>query len=251
MKELKLISLRFKNFKGFKSFEINPDGKNLEIKGDNATCKTTIYDGFMWLFTEKDASGKKNFQIKPTDKTGIESHNIETEVKGVFRLNNAKKFSLKRVYKEVYTKKTGTITKELTGHTTTYFIDGDVVAKKKYDLFLEEIMPLSIFKLITNLFKFNRLSWEKRREIVFGICGEASDNDIISSCKALFMKYYFNMVYLLSKIKQVFLGVLILAGLLLAGSECSTIELQLIANILGLILFVLGGYFFVGECRKI
>ena len=56
--EIRLIRLELKNFKGLRDTEFYPDGKNAEVYGDNATGKTTIYDGFLWLLTGKDSAGK-------------------------------------------------------------------------------------------------------------------------------------------------------------------------------------------------
>mgnify|MGYP001389344773 CR=1 FL=1 len=38
---MKILALRLKNFKGIKSFELNTQGKDANIYGDNGTGKTT------------------------------------------------------------------------------------------------------------------------------------------------------------------------------------------------------------------
>ena len=49
---MKLISLKLKNFKGIKELSLEPNGKNINVFGDNATGKTTIFDSISWLLFE-------------------------------------------------------------------------------------------------------------------------------------------------------------------------------------------------------
>jgi len=61
---MKLNRLSIENFKGVKSLTITPNGKNLNIFGDNGTGKTTVYDAWLWLLFDKDSQNKKDFEIK-------------------------------------------------------------------------------------------------------------------------------------------------------------------------------------------
>ena len=54
--EIIIKKLSFKNFKGFKGKEIDFEKDVTNISGDNATGKTTIFDGFSWLLWGKDLS---------------------------------------------------------------------------------------------------------------------------------------------------------------------------------------------------
>lgn len=66
MKKIKLISLYLKNFKGIK--ELNTNFSDLtNIRGENATGKTTVLDGFTWLLFDKDSQDRKDFEIKTLD----------------------------------------------------------------------------------------------------------------------------------------------------------------------------------------
>ncbi|HYF75278.1 MAG TPA: ATP-binding protein, partial [Candidatus Nitrosocosmicus sp.] len=64
---MRIKSLSIKNFKGIKSLSINADHKDVNIYGDNATGKTTIFDAFTWLLFDKDSRNTKDFGIKPID----------------------------------------------------------------------------------------------------------------------------------------------------------------------------------------
>ena len=51
--------------------------KSLNIFGDNATGKTTIFDAFTWLLFGKDSLGSSDFGIKTKDRFGQVVHNLE------------------------------------------------------------------------------------------------------------------------------------------------------------------------------
>jgi len=180
MNSLKLISLRFKNFKGLKAFEMKPNGNDMEIKGENASGKTTTFDGLTWLFFSKDSSGKSDFQLKPVDEHGDEIHNLDTEVEGTIHFKGKTTTLLKR-FQEKWVKTHGKVTKEFTGHTIKHFIDDVPVKKKEYEAFISDIVDAEIFKLVTSPLEFNKLHWTDRRRILIEMCGDVSDQDIINS----------------------------------------------------------------------
>ena len=61
---MKLHKLVLTNFKGIKSFTLDAQGQDVNIWGDNATGKTTLYDAFLWLMFDKDSNNRKDFEIK-------------------------------------------------------------------------------------------------------------------------------------------------------------------------------------------
>ena len=176
MKTLTLNGLIFKNFKGIQDLEIEFNGQDLSISGRNATCKTTIVDGIHWLLFGKDSHGKADFQLKPVYEDGTEKHNLDTVVSGSFGLNGEPKALMKR-FREKYTKKRGTATKDFTGHTTDYFVDGVPVKQKEYQDTIDEIIDVSTFRIVTNPFEFNNIHWTDRRGILLDMCGGTSDQD--------------------------------------------------------------------------
>ena len=182
---MKLLRLTLSNFKGIKSFTLDTQGGNVAVYGDNAVGKTTLPDAFNWLLFDKDSQGKKDFAIKTLDAAGQVIHGLSHEVEGVFSLND-RTLTLKKSYAEKWTKKRGSATKEFTGHTTDYSIDGVPTQKKEYDAFVSGIADESIFKLLTNPQYFNeQLHWQERRKILLEVCGDISDEDVIASDKSL------------------------------------------------------------------
>ncbi|MEW8957818.1 MAG: AAA family ATPase [Moorella sp. (in: firmicutes)] len=182
---MKLLRLTLKNFKGIRSFTLDTMGGNVDIYGDNATGKTTIFDAFLWLLFDKDSQNRKDFEIKTLDDNGQPIHGLNHEVEGVFDING-KQLTLRKVYAEKWTKKRGSATATFTGHTTDYFIDGVPVKKGEYEARIAEIADESIFKLLTNPTYFNeQLHWQERRKILLGVCGDISDEEVIASDKSL------------------------------------------------------------------
>jgi len=185
VKQLRLLSLSLKNFKGIREFLLDTRGENAKVFGDNGTGKTTVPDAFTWLLFDKDSQNKKEFAIKTLDAAGNEIHNLEHEVEGIF-LINGQQLSLKKIYKEKWTRKRGSATAEFTGHTTDYYIDGVPAPLKDYKKQVDSIVKEDIFKLLTSPTYFNeQVKWQDRRKTLLEICGDISDDEVIASNPSL------------------------------------------------------------------
>ncbi|MGI6079017.1 MAG: AAA family ATPase [Fastidiosipilaceae bacterium] len=183
---MKILNLTLQNFKGIRYFDLDTQGKDANIYGDNATGKTTLADAFMWLLFDKDSSNRKDFEIKTLGPDGEPEHGLDHSVEAVLQLESGNHLALKKVYKEVWTKKRGSATAEFTGHTTDHFIDGVPVQKKVYDGRIAEIADENVFRLLTDPKYFNEiLHWQKRRELLLQVCGDVSDEEVIARQKAL------------------------------------------------------------------
>ncbi|WP_366160621.1 AAA family ATPase [Bacillus infantis] len=184
-KQLKLVSLSLRNFKGVKSFHLDACAENVKVYGDNATGKTTLFDSFVWLLFDKDSQNKKDFAIKSLDLSGKELHGLEHEVEGIFLLDG-RQITLRKVYSEKWTKKRGSATAEFTGHTTDYYVDGVPSKLKDYKEQVDSIVKEDIFKLLTSPSFFNeQLKKEERRKILMEVCGDISDEEVIASEQSL------------------------------------------------------------------
>lgn len=178
---IKIERLSLQNFKGIRNLEINAEGKNLNIYGDNATGKTTVFDAFMWLLFNKDSLGRSDFGIKTQDSEGNAIHNLEHSVECELTVDDAI-LTLKKVYAEKWTKKRGSAEAEFTGHETKYYINEVPSSKGDYTAKIASIIDEELFKTITNPLYFNEhLKWQERRAILLNICGNISDEDILAS----------------------------------------------------------------------
>lgn len=186
MKKIKLKRLCLENFKGIRDFTLNADGLSVEVFGDNATGKTTLFDAFSWLLFDKDSEGKSNFEIKTLDEYGKPISGINHSVKGVFEINGAE-ICLEKIYREKWTKKRGSLTAEFTGHETEYYINDIPKSKGEYTAYISEIITEDIFRLLTNPKYFSTgINKKDRREMLFNLCGGVTDEDVIMSNLELF-----------------------------------------------------------------
>lgn len=184
MKKILLDRLTFRNFKGFREFALVANGGNLDVFGDNATGKTTLFDGFTWLLFGKDSANNANFEIKELDSTGrVRQHRLEHEVEGVLIVDGRRK-SFRRAFSEKWTKKRGALRETFSGHETAYYIDEVPVSKGEYDAEVAALIPEDLFKLLTNPSYFNdnqHFDWKARRKLLLEVCGDVSDAEVLHS----------------------------------------------------------------------
>ena len=182
--QIKIKTLKLENFKGIKDLTIDfKDTTN--IYGDNAVGKTTIFDAYSWLLWDKDSLNRKDFAIKPYDKNGDEVHNLESIVEGDFVFGDTD-LNLKKIYKEVWTKKRGSTQAEFTGHTTDYYINSVPVKKKEYNERIASVISEDNFNLLSNPLYFNHfLVKTERREILLSLIEDVKPEDIIAKNKDL------------------------------------------------------------------
>ncbi len=181
MKNIKLLSMNLENFKGVKNFSLVTNGQSVRVFGDNATGKTTILDGFLWLLFDKDSQNKKDFAIKSLEITGQEVHNLNHIVEATFD-NDGTEVILKKVYFEDWVQKRGSANKEFSGHKTKYYIDEVPKKKKEFVDFVTDLVEEELFKLITSPIFFNeQIKWQERRKLLIEICGDITDEEVFAS----------------------------------------------------------------------
>lgn len=184
---LKLLDLKLRNFKGIRKFDLKADGNNLDIHGDNATGKSTLFDAYSWLLFGKDSLNQGNFEIKTLDENNEPIHGLEHEVEGVFSANG-RTITLKKVYKEVWSTPRKEAKKVLTRHTTDHFWDGTPVSQTEYNKRIAGIVDENIFRLLSDPAFFNdkdAFPWPKRRALLLEVCGDITDDGVIDSSDKL------------------------------------------------------------------
>lgn len=177
--QIKLKSLKLENFKGIKNLEIDFKEDVTNILADNGKGKTTIFDAYTWLLWDKDSLNRKDFSIKPYDKDGAEIHNLESMVEGTLEFDD-EEITLKKIYKEIWTKKRGSTQAEFTGHTTDYYMNSVPVKKKEYTDRLATVIDEENFNLLSNPIYFNQiLDKNKRRSIVLGLIEDIGKDEVL------------------------------------------------------------------------
>jgi len=184
VKQIKLLSLSLRNFKGIRDLEIDFNGNDASVFGANEAGKTTVFDAFVWLLFNKDSSNRTDFEIKTMENDKV-IHRLDHEVEAIL-LVDEKELKLKKVFREKWTKPRGQLDHVFGGHETKYFINEVPSKKKEYDDTIAEIIDEDVFKLLTNPNEFNvNLHWTKRRELLLEIAGDITDEDVIKSHKEL------------------------------------------------------------------
>jgi len=178
MKTIHLKKLILENFKGLKHTEITFNTDITKIIADNGKGKTTVLDGYIWLLFGKNANGEKDFNIKTLDQNNEPIHRLEHFVLGVFDIDGIET-TIKRVYKEKWTKKRGEEVEKLTGHTSEYYYNNVPMNEKHFSEKVNDIIEETVFKLLSNPMYFNSLKWKDRREMLMKLAGEITTRDII------------------------------------------------------------------------
>ena len=182
MKNIRLMKLALHNFKCHAHLELNFNGKDTSIYGDNATGKTTIYDSLMWLLFSKDShgNGEKNIEIKPLGENGeVRDHNAVSEVEAVL-LADGEEISFRRTLQEVWSARRGSSETVYGGNVSEYFIDGVPVKKNAFTARVEELVSEETFRMLTSVSHFaDGISWQERREILFRVANVAGDREIM------------------------------------------------------------------------
>jgi DNA repair exonuclease SbcCD ATPase subunit len=173
---LKRLTLR--NFKGIKTFETDFDPRETFIRGANATGKTTLMDGWLFLLFGKDSDDRKDFNIKTLDGNGDPLHYLDHEVEALLQVDD-QAMTLKRVFKEKWVKQRGSAEATMQGHESTFFVNGVPVTMREYQGKIDTLIcPESTFKILTNPLYFPSLPWQEQRGMLFKMAGDVSDKDI-------------------------------------------------------------------------
>lgn len=171
---MKLLNLALDNFKGIKHFELDAQGVNVDIYGDNATGKTTLADAYFWLLFGKDSAGRSdsNFEVKTRGTSGL-----DYSVKGAFLGNDGQPFTLQRIFKEKFRRKNGEAEREFQGHETDFYINDVPKPKKDYTAFVASICDEQTFALLTDPDMFpGKLKWDARRDMLLKHFAPAADD---------------------------------------------------------------------------
>lgn len=174
--EIKLKSMSIRNFKGCKELDID-FGNRTEIKGMNASGKTTVFDAFTFLIFGKDSSGSAKFDVRPLDENGKMINNTEITVEATITAGEDE-YTLKKIQKQIWRKKRGTDTTEFQGNKNEFEISGYPKTEDEFKKFISGIVDENVFNLVTNPNSFTSLPWKEQREILMKFIGNLSDVDI-------------------------------------------------------------------------
>lgn len=167
-----LKNITLKNFKGVRSLEASPSA-NCLVYGRNGVGKSTIKNAFLWVLTGRDQQGRTDHEIRPRDEDKNITHNLDSTVEVVLDIDGNES-TLKRLYKEKWSRKTGDEAKTYDGNTTEYYLNSVKVTKKEYDAFTSSLLNL---ELLSDESYFLNLDWKKQRDLLLELV-DIKDKDI-------------------------------------------------------------------------
>lgn len=181
-KAIVLEHMHIENFKGISSMDIAFSDTETDIYGDNATGKTTIYDGFTWLIFGKDSRNSAQFQIKPLNSEGdVANHGAITAVQADITVDG-RTYELRKEYREEWKKKRGSQTKVLDGHETKRYIDGIPKTQTEYNAFIKELINEERFRQLTSPEYFaSIMDWKKRRSELLEMAGDITTDEVLAA----------------------------------------------------------------------
>ena len=180
-KKVTIKKMTLVNFKGIKSLTVD-FGQVTEIRGANATGKSSIADAFNWVLFGKDAAGNSDskFGIKTVDADGKVIPKIDHEVTAILDIDG-ETVELRRVYSEDWVTPRGKAEPELKGHTTAYFYNGVPLKESEYKIKINSIIDEDLFRMLTNPLYFPRLDWQVQREMLLRIAGGITLEEIAAN----------------------------------------------------------------------
>lgn len=190
MKDIRIQKLTLENFKCHKSLTIDFGGRETSIYGDNATGKSSIYDGLTWLLFGKDSRGSADAEaIKPLGADGqVADHQAVTAVAAEFLVDLGEVSEvtvLRRTLKEVWASKRGCPTPEYSGNISEYAVDGVPMKKNGFDAAVKELVGEGLFRMLTSVKYFSAdLKWQERRAVLFDMVGNLTDEQIMMQNEA-------------------------------------------------------------------
>lgn len=205
---MRLLRLQLQDFQGG-TITFEPQGKDDSVYAQNGVGKTRLASAFSWLLSGKNVleqpdSGKGAFDLLPID-TDKNSPNFgkriweitEASVEMVLAydaggITNGKQVTLKRTFREKWTKKRGAAISEMTGTETTFEIDGvKGLTESRYKAFIASLVPKigdmkpeTVWKILSDPLAFNNdkvLPWEQRRGILSEFSGNVPDSAVLAS----------------------------------------------------------------------
>lgn len=163
--KIQLLEINIANFKGIQNFAFQPNGDDVTIFGENGVGKTTVYDSLLWLFFGKNSEGKTDFDLRPLDENNVAVKGLVLAVGASLSIDGESHTFRKEHHEKV-------VRGQLTGFESRCFIDEVPKKKGEYEAAIADIIPEDIFKMLTDLQKFNTMHWTDRRKILLDIAGD-------------------------------------------------------------------------------
>lgn len=176
MRRITLKRIELLNFKGVRELAVD-FGEKTDIRGANATGKTTVFDAFLWTLFGKDSLGRKQFDIKTLDADGNAIPRLPHEVTVTLDVDG-EETTLCRKYNERWVKRRGCAEEEFVGHSEDRYYNGVPMSVGDYKDKVAAICDEDTFRLITNPMYFAGLAPMVQREMLIKLAGEIKPEQV-------------------------------------------------------------------------
>ena len=127
-------------------------------------------------------SGASPNGIRPKDETGKDVDDVEIAITEVLDVDGTE-YEIQKTQTQNWNKKQGT----LIGNTNSYMVNGIPKKEKEFKQFLQEhIVPDDVYQYCTSASAFLRLDSKKRREKLFSLIPEFTEDDVLAVYPDLF-----------------------------------------------------------------
>ena len=159
MKVIKLVSVRFENFKKLNR-TVEFGEKRTQIFAMNRTGKSSMADGIFWVLFGKSSTGKsegKEFRPRPYDSLGIDVDHVDVVAELVLLVDGVE-VVLRKTQRQNWVRKRGTTTEVHEGDKNIYAWNNVEISETEFKRRIADIVSEKNFMLITDPTAFFRLS---------------------------------------------------------------------------------------------
>ncbi len=165
------------NFKGIRNLVIDFDPQETDIRGANATGKTSVFDAFTWALFGKDSQGRADFDVKTLGDDGHAIERLPHEVT-VWLEAGGETVKLQKRLVENWVKKRGAREETYTGNTIECYYNEVPCAAREYNAKVAELCSEEVFRLITNPLFFTSQKRDAQRQFLIRMAGDVTDEEV-------------------------------------------------------------------------
>lgn len=183
MKEIKLLEMKFENFKKLKDVSVVLGDNKTFIYGENYAGKSSIADGFSWVLYNKSHTGKtegKEFVPRPWDENGNRIDHVEVKVTVKLSVDG-EVTEVTRIQKQDWVRHHGEEVETYEGDKNEYFWDNVPTTPTAHKKKVNELLPEDLFILLTNPAAFPAKKWQDQREFLVKYIAKTSDDELMDN----------------------------------------------------------------------
>ena len=173
-------SLTLKNYKGVKDFTLAVNGSDAVVSGKNEGGKTSLFDGWLWLMFDMDSRGNKGADAAKTTKGAKFAHHLTHAVEAVI-MADEREYTLRKELEEKWSKPRGKSQERFDGNENHFWVDGVPKQLKDFTAFVESLVPVELFKILSDPMFFSiNLHWKQRLEMLVALAGGITNADVVA-----------------------------------------------------------------------